>query len=369
MAFSVGCDYGSGDIDTTRDALKACDYYALAGYLSRYTCNPNITKLNATYNGTFLLESDIVMLSGHGCYEHMEFNSLKQGGEYDFTVSCLANGDIYLPGWETNKVKLYIFAGCETAQGTFNISNEVYESGAKATIGFTTEVEVDSQYQWLNRFNNCIALGYTIQNALNYANSFNYSNNNCKNYRIYGNGGQVLKRTTSTAVVNTLAAEDATVSKVSNAEINISNVTNKEKVEKIIRECFPDFAFNDFEIDIAINSDDKATLTVIEKIGDFVTQNAYVLFYENGKITKVYDRTVKELSVGEVSTYRSAATTINKQQAFALAAEKVNDYYTITEQTGKAMLDVETGEKYYMVYTTISTEQGAKSVMSYKYSL
>ena len=80
MAFSVGCDYCSGDIDTTRDALKACDYYALAGYLSRYTCNPNITKLNATYNGTFLLESDIVLLSGHGSEDYMEFNSLQQGG-------------------------------------------------------------------------------------------------------------------------------------------------------------------------------------------------------------------------------------------------------------------------------------------------
>lgn len=369
MAFSVGCNYGSGDIDTSRDALKACDYYALAGYLSRYTCNPTLSKLEATYNGTFLMESDIVFLAGHGNQSCMNFNSLKQGGEYDVTVSMSANGDIYLPGWDTDKVKLYVFAGCNTAYSTYNLSQQVYVSGAKATIGWTVEANNDSLYQWSLKFNNCIALGYTIQNAINYANSFNYGNNTCKSYRLYGNGNQVLKRTTSTAATANLTAEDAAASKISNTAISKSNLTSKTSIEQIIRGSFPNFSFNDYEIDVAINGDDKATLTVVEKIGDFVTQNAYVLFYENGKITKIYDRTVRELSVSSINTYSTTAPTINKQHAFSLAAEKVDDYYAITEQKGKAMLDVETGERYYMVYTTICTEQGAKSVISYKYSL
>ena len=372
MAFSVGCNYGSGDIDTSRDALKACDYYALAGYLSRYTCNPNVSKMTASYNGTKLLSSDIVFMAGHGSNDGMHFNSLQQYGSYNLAVSDNSNLYNYINPANYvggGKVKLMVFAGCETAKGTNNITKRTKDYGALATIGWTILVGDESMYQWSNKFNNCIALGYTIQNAINYANSFNYGDNTCKSYKLYGNGSQVLKRTTSTAAINTLAAEDASVSKVSNAEINISNVTSKSKVEKIIRDCFSDFAFNDFEIDVAISGDDKATLTVVEKIGDFVTQNAYVLFYENGKITKIYDRTVRELSVSSINTYSTTAPTINKQHAFSLAAEKVDDYYTITEQKGKAMLDVETGERYYMVYTTICTEQGAKSVVSYKYSL
>ncbi len=302
----------------------------------------------------------------------MHFNSLQQQYDYSFSVSDNPdwynhiNPADYVGG---GKVKLMIFSGCDTAKGTSNIAKRTKDYGAVATIGWTVKLGLESSYQWSLKFNNCIALGYTIQNAINYANSFNYGDNSCKSYRLYGNGSQVLKRTTSTAAVNALVAEDASVSKVSNAEINISNLTSKLKVEKIIRDYFSDFSFNDFEIDVAINGDDKATITVVEKIGDFVTQNAYVLFYENGKITKIYDRTVKKLSVSEVSTYRSESATINKQQAFSLAGEKVNSYYTITEQKGKAMLDIETGERYYMVYTTICTEQGAKSVMSYKYSL
>ena len=50
MAFSVGCESGPNDpegcINTTADATTSCDYYALAGYLSRYTANPNMTKIN-----------------------------------------------------------------------------------------------------------------------------------------------------------------------------------------------------------------------------------------------------------------------------------------------------------------------------------
>ncbi len=380
MAFSVGCDYGLNqqggqDIDTTPDALKACDYYAIAGYLSRYTCNPSKTKMRASYNGTKLMESDIVFLSGHGNYELMEFDSQDQGGEYYFylTYNNYYASHVRFDEFDMSKIKLIVLSGCETAKeydDLYNLAEKAEVDGARAALGWTTKIDVESSYHWSNRFNNCIALGYTIRGAKNYADSFNYDDNRVKNGYIYGDDSQILKRTsTSSLAATTMMAQDNTIVKTSNTSISINNLSNKATIKQIVKASYPSFFFDDFEIDVSACEENRATVTVVENIGGFRTQNAYVLFYENGKITEIYDRTVKELTVSNISTYSAQAKSINKQTAFAKAAENISNKYAIVSQEGKAMLDVETGEKYYMVYTTISTESGAQSVLSYKYEL
>lgn len=374
LAFSVGCDYGSGDIDTTDTALRACDYYAISGYTSRYTCNPNLTKKRASYSGTKLLESDIVFILGHGSKEGIHMNSLNQGGEYDFWVTTedYKTNPILIESYNMNNVKLFVLAGCETAKGYSNITSAVYNDGAGASLGWEDEVLAVSMYAWVNRFNNCIALGYTVAGAISYANSFNYDDNRCKDNYLYGNGSQVLKRSSAasaTANNMNMIERDNTVMRVSNASIETQNLNDNATIEQIIKSSYQDFFFDDFEIDIAEHDGGEVTLTVVEKVNGFFTQNAYVLFYKNGKITEIYDRTVNKNSVSAMRAQTLALQTINQQEAFSLAAEEISEEYTIVGQRGKAMFDVETGEKYYLVFTTISTEGGAKSVLSYKYVL
>lgn len=367
LAFSVGCDYGTGDIDTTPDALSSCDYYALAGYTSRYTCNPNYTKMRQSYNGTRLLESDIVMLSGHGTQNTVVFDSVQEGGEYVvITRNSLHTAYLIIQNYNMSNVKLFVLDACETAMGTTNIAKTIYDDGALASLGWTTEVGVDCMYQWKLKFNNCIALGYTISGAINYANSFDYGDNSCKNYRLYGNGNQVLKRTSSRSTASTVQSIDDNKSVKLNSLFSKNNINNKVKIEEIIKKAYPNFNFNNFEIEV---SADESVITVIEKVGEFYTNNAYVLFYENGEITDVYDRTVGSTSNTIIECCSNPIQETSKEAALTNAIKNINDKYTVVKQKGKAMLDIETGEKYYMVYTTVQIESGEKSVMSYKYAL
>lgn len=315
------------------------------------------------------MESDIIMLSGHGNSGGIYFNSEGQGGEYDFwvTSNLAAENSIIVQNYNMANVKLFIFDGCETAREASNVAKIVVDRGAKAAIGWTVEIGVDCMYEWKNKFNNCIALGYTIQAAINYANSFNYGDNTCKNYRLYGNGAQVLKRSSASAT-SEIQMEKA-VARKSGTKISRDNLDNKDLIRQAILAVYPKFSFNDFELDIALDGD-KATVTVVEKIGEFRTQNAYVLFYENGKITEIYDRIQVKSADAKFTTGMKEVRELEKQTALSLAAQKINqEVYTITGQEGKAFYDLATGEKYYMVYTTIATEDGAKSVLSYKYSL
>lgn len=381
MAFSVGCDYnydeGNPDIDTSSDAISSCDYYALAGYISRYTGNPSVSKITASYNGTKLMESDIVMLSGHGEYDHLYFRSKGQLGEYWFNIT---NGvvnyynAIPLLTFDMSKIKLIMFNSCSGAKtaGTTGsdpcLAIQAFYYGAGASLGWTVDIGEECASLWLGRFNNCIALGYTIQAAINYANSFTYPGNcTCMyNYTLYGNGSQVLKRNTRT---NTQIALEPTIVKTPNITLSANKLYDKTTIKNIIQKEYPDFWFKDFTINVTDNDNGNSIITVVEKIGEFSTQNAYILFYENGKITNVFDRTVKKPSSSEYNTLLLSSANSNKQEALTLASQKISNDLSVKNQTATLMYDVETGEKYYHIYTYATNGQSTFKGVSYKHPI
>ena len=82
------------------------------------------------------------------------------------------------------KSKTHYFAGCNTAGGdsknggsgasTDSITKRVVDQGAEAAIGWTTTVSAGSHTNWLKRYNNALADGKSVSQAINAANSYIY---------------------------------------------------------------------------------------------------------------------------------------------------------------------------------------------------
>lgn len=363
LAYSIGCNYGAGNIDTTPIVRKACDYYALCGYTSRYNMNPDVTDPVKTYNGTKKIEADIVMMTGHGNPGGMYFNSLNQGGKYDFwiTDNTSATGCVILQNYNMNNVNLMVFNGCNTAQGDYNVCRTVVDRGCTVSIGWPETIYTDCSEKWLDKFNNYLATGNTVRRAAEIANSFSYSNDSIKRWKIYGNGNITVKKSKA-KVANTEELNSTIVNQV----IALENLNNKSSIAAILNSIYPTFNFEDFKIDLAMQEDGSGTITVVEKIGDYYSDNAYVLFYDGSKITEAFERVENSIDRTVYSDDYFNLPQIDMEQVYAAARENIGAEYTIEGQEAEAKIDSATGERYLLVGTTISID-GAKSVMPYKY--
>lgn len=367
LAYSCGCKYGvdGNNLDMTVIVRKACDYYALCGYTSRYNMNPDVTDPVATYNGTRKIESDVVMFTGHGGSHGIRFHSKDQGGNYNFTVTYYNMGrpyQIILPNYDMSKVRLMIFAGCETASnGNNNVCQAVVNDGCTTTVGFTEKVYYNDLVKWMDKFNNYLTTGNTVKRAVEIANSFSYGDNSIKSAKVYGNGNLIIKKSTAKS-----AAVEDIGSVIVNQTFAQDQLNDKNAIRAILQSVYPTFNFEDFKIDLVMQDDGSAVITVVEKVGDYYTDNAYVLFYDGDKITESFDRVENKIDRSDYGTNYFALPLLDLQRIYALARENIGVEYTVEEQTAEAKFDSATGERYLLIGTTISIE-GAKSVLSYKY--
>ncbi len=367
LAYSCGCKYGSsmGNNDMTSIVRKSCDYYALCGYTSRYNMNPDVSDPVKTYNGTRLIEADVVMFTGHGNYQGITFNSKDQGGKYKFTVTYLnlaVDNKIILTNYDMSKVKLMIFRGCSTAtNGDDNVCNAVVKDGCTTSIGWTAATYTPDSEKWMDKFNNYLATGNTVKRAAEIANSFSYGNNSIKNWKIYGNQNLIIKKS---------KAKSATVEDIGSVMVNQifapELLNDKVAIRELLQSVYPTFNFEDFKIDLAIQEDGSSVITIVEKVGDYYTDNAYVLFYDGDKITEVFDRVEHKIDRSSHSAEYYSLPLLNMEKVYATARENIGEEYTIEHQEAEAKIDSATGERYLLVGTTISLD-GAKSVLSYKY--
>lgn len=368
LAFSVGCNYPGGE-STERDATSSSMYYGLCGYSSRYTSEPTLGVLRGSHNGTRFMESDIIMLSGHGNSGGIYFESVDTGADFWVTTNTAAdtqNNILLQFHYTMNNVKLIIFDGCETALEPENCASIVVNSGCKAAIGWTVNVGFDCMYEWKNKFNNYLATGNTISNAIRLANSFNYGDNSCKSYRLYGIGDQVLKlaRTNNEASLDSSNLNDD--SRIVNKTVEKDVLQNKNTIEKLLKTTFSEYSFEDFRIDASMQDDGSGVITVVEKIGDFYTDNAYVIFYDGNKVTEIFNRVETAINITEYSQDYFVAPLVNGKAILSETRNNISSKYKVLEQGYELRFDVETGEKYYYTRTVIEYN-GAKSVINNKH--
>ena len=81
-AFSVGTNYGSGDLNTSAHATTACAYYSRL-MTSNYSIMPTTSILFGNFSdGSPRIKSDILFFCGHGNSTGMYFNYNHSGGSY-----------------------------------------------------------------------------------------------------------------------------------------------------------------------------------------------------------------------------------------------------------------------------------------------
>lgn len=146
-------------------------------------------------------------MSGHGNEDVLSF------GTYKFVCQSGTANSNYTNLWNTAKnQKLITFAGCNTAGGNKNggststnnnIVKRAVDRGADVAVGWTTTVSAGSHTNWLKRYNNALADGKSVSQAINAANSYIYlPGSGVKNVKYYGNGNVKITSARRSSALN-----------------------------------------------------------------------------------------------------------------------------------------------------------------------
>ena len=199
-AWSVGINYADFSlsnffpVDTTKDAVDAYNFYKRMGYDAECHTFPTYEVLSSkASNNMPRLSSAIQMYSGHGSSDGMIFYSKEihgvgcnTGVRKENSKSIEGFDFVRLSKEDMKNVKLIIFAGCNTANGFYNIAREACEMGAKTSIGWTVSVNAMSHSAWLYRFNEHISEGYTVKEAMVYADEGPFLHSSVRKHVCYG---------------------------------------------------------------------------------------------------------------------------------------------------------------------------------------
>jgi hypothetical protein len=171
--------------DFTPNVDYAATVYAIIGYSSQYSYNPTDTYLTGKNPaGTDRLGSPVVFLNGHASYYNLLLGDavdppeLRCGVHYgtDFTSSTTGYTYAGLQSRNLSGVKLISFVGCETAANSKNLCTRAVagSNGADAALGFIDNIHSRNPegQLWLQKYNDALAFGYTIFDAVEYAKSF-----------------------------------------------------------------------------------------------------------------------------------------------------------------------------------------------------
>jgi hypothetical protein len=216
-AYSIGFDYGGKGSDdpndyagdSTSSAYYAATVYGMAGYASYYSFYPTYGYLDGTsLGGTGRLGSDVVFLCGHACPTYLLFGDSNGSPDNRCGVyytndldSRSATGYWYAglqqQGRDLSGVRLISFIGCETAgyaddtaSQSDNLCTRATDGNrADAALGFTDKVypfygfSLDGLFagdpfnasgpEWIQRYNDALAAGDTVYDAVGYANEIN----------------------------------------------------------------------------------------------------------------------------------------------------------------------------------------------------
>ncbi|ARU61296.1 hypothetical protein CBW65_10035 [Tumebacillus avium] len=364
-AYSIGTDYGLFDIDTSGDATTASNNFASAGYKSYYNTAPTVTYMrgNNPDTGTPRMESEILFFSAHANYDNMAWNYKGNDGSYMTGVYMGYNLDSTtgykyagIQSYDMNSVKLITFAGCKTALGTSNITKTAVDEGANTAVGWPDSIEAGSHTSWLARYTGKFVSGVTtVKNAVDYANSFTYSDNLVKNAKIYGNSSQIIPiiyaKDSSTAELSEVALDEAKRKHVPETAIQFDTVSPQydELLSYIAANIDKSFHAEDYQISMIDQGTGSAVVDLVETVGEFTTTSGFVALVENNQVKAIYNNKIDTKPAKAKIAEKVSELQISDAKKLAKKQLKAN--YKELAQTGKQVLDLEKGKYYYVVFT------------------
>ena len=350
-AYSIGGEFHNGD-----DVRSACDYFGLCGYSSWYSTNPTYSYLNSSY----VLNSDILYFSAHGSQDGIYLpNNLSLHDGYGASGNA-----VDIRNFSLSNTKLVIYDACLTASNGdgsgINLCTTTRDRGANAVLGWRVTIGANSAFEWQKRFQNRLALGHTVTNAVAYADQFSYADNDIKNHTLYGNGSQVIKKSKAAAPAS-LQEEVPEQRQIAISPLQATYTTlSYDLLAEAMAEKIPGFDVSDYRVECTPTSENGKDFVIdyTKKTGAFITDSGYTVIFQNGRADRVYDNTVSApLSLRFAARSGSLPPQVTgqaRQSAFAQAAQVVadrRDGSAVKEQSGEPYYEIETGRYYYRVFT------------------
>lgn len=358
-AYSVGTNYGSGNIDTSEDATYARAAYSDCGYSSSVNTTPTATTLKGKYSGgSYIMSSDILFFSGHGNYDHIGFNWKQKGGDYDTGINWEGNTTKY--AGIKNRVgstQLITFAACLTASnGDTNISNNAVEYGAETAVGWSEEVLSGSHSNWLERYHDYLVDGYSVGEAVEYANSFTYlPGSHVKDVVIYGNEDLVINNSG-----RAIRSGDSELNHLSVSPLMIQALDEESCVADAIctiSDSNPEFSIDDYVIETHRICDGTETIDLTRKIGEYITNSGYVIHVKDGVIQSIIDNSIQLTDNQElqITSETESVPLIDLEELALQNAANETIASSLKEIKGQRLyhyFDLASNTKYILVYTS-----------------
>jgi hypothetical protein len=368
-AFSVGGD-NLGDFNK-EVVISACDYFALCGYSSHYTNMP--TKKLVTDH----LNDEIFYISAHG---NENFISIKEDA-----LLLVGPNDPYkdldsrinLGAYSLNKAKLYVYDSCDTARDDNgdgkNICTAAIDAGVNCVIGWKGEITNVSAFAWQKKFQNRLALGHSIKASADYANQFSYDDNTVKDWKIFGDGSQIIKISTT----NSLSSQSIAVDDFKYVDLSNSNqrlrAQNTQTSDSVLSSQIGVFDPNDFKIETTFQGDsiDDYVVDYHLKVGEYVTSKGYVVIFKDNQAVGFQENgiSLEAPSASVVTpTITEQIVDVAKLQA-ETAINEIDSEYAVLKQVGEPYYNLETNEFFYRVLSVYQVPNGTKGAISTLYKI
>jgi len=156
-----------------------------------------------------------------------------------------------------------------------------------------------------------------------------------------------------------------------------ATLASDEAINEVMLTLIPSFNPEDYSIYKTGNNEagDKFLVQYRLKVGEYRTTHGYQVSYENNRAKAIHEYGVSRIlpSASDIDKLPVVTEEI-KQAAYQQGREDVyaqNKNFVVKEQSGEAMLDLDTNECYYQVMTvyTTSAESPFKGAIGTKYMI
>lgn len=376
-AYCIGVEHASTDTnsgDFTDNVKYAATCYGMMNnFRSYYQTTPSVEYLRSETNpnGVRKLASDVVFLNGHANPQLMAFGeSLGSGVYYGYDAYSSSYQYAGLKSIGTmSTVDLISFVGCSTAGDSENLASVAYAKGATTSVGFTNSItsRFNNGPRWLERYNDHLANGYSVQAAVNYASAC-YPDCDLSTYvKIYGSTTNTITNTDSLSLnveMEVLESENINipVSDLNNCNFSSADTYDFDGFDILVSQLenlYNDFNVNDYKITVNMYSDDQldGMIMLTYYIGeDIATNKAYIVSIENGVATEIIPSSVINAATpaslnNEVVDEKELIAAVERFEQLRRAQELPMPINMDTNVLQEAEL-VETREKYFYDYST-----------------
>ena len=379
-AYVAGIKHKPSDNMFEFNSYDTCNNAAIAYNKAGYSAGGDINPDKATLWKN--LYATVQFFMGHGGVHHINFTTtgIWNGNDFNTTMTTPSGADnfnVQLIGtntvhWDADTI-LVSYIGCQVAGKDGNVaSDSVTRStalkGADAALGFMKTINYLSTPNWSNRYNEKLGEGYGVSDAIKYANSFSYFDNNVKSNTLWNHGDANFKigkfgGTTKNNISNKIELSNR-VEEYSKGNIVLNDmgkitidksmeermvfskdnsiVATKESINKELSKIYSNYNEDNYIIEenmssaYNVNTNEKMNEYIYYdyklKIGDYITDAAYTVVVKNNKIEEIYDNNV------DIKKQEELLNNIDKM--------KVNVNYTY-------YYDIKNDKKYVIIsYTT-----------------